>query len=330
VTPTPGRDATTQLAPPADPVVPPLDMLKALEPALARGLELHRAKATEWFPHDYVPYEVGRNYVEEPWEEKDSDLSPIARVSLEVNLLTEDNLPYYHLAIWKAFDDDGLWGAWVRRWTAEEGRHSILLRDYLTVTRGVDPERLEQGRMDMVLRGWYPNFAETGPLDGVIFTTIQELATRLSHRNTGEITEDESARRVCARVATDENLHYVFYRDLATHAIAVDPSAALLAIKRQLIGFAMPGADMPGFRDKAKAMARAGIYNVRIHVEQVLRPVLENHWKIGELDGLSDEAKQAREDIYAHLARLDRIATKLGEPLGPVTGDLSDDPIDAP
>ena len=184
--------------------------------------------------------------------------------------------------------------------------------------------------MDMVLRGWYPTFADTGPLDGVIFTTIQELATRLSHRNTGEITDDESARRVCARVATDENLHFIFYRDLATHAIAIDPSAAMIAMKRQLIGFAMPGADMPGFRDKAKAMARAGIYNVRIHLEQVLRPVLENHWRIGELQGLSDEAKQAREDIYAHLARLERIAVKLGEPLGPVTGDLTNDPVDAP
>ena len=305
-------------------------LLQELLPTVERSLDRHVNAAMEWMPHEFVPYEEGRNYVKEPWQPTDSRLPDVAQMALEVNLLTEDNLPYYHLAIWKAFEDDGLWGAWVRRWTAEEGRHSILLRDYLTVTRGVDPEKLEQGRMDMVLRGWYPQFAETGPLDGVIFTTMQELATRISHRNTGEITEDESARRVCARVATDENLHYVFYRDLATHAIAVDPSAAMHAIKRQIVGFAMPGADMPGFRDKAKAMARAGIYNVRIHLDQVLRPVLENHWKIGELDGLSDEAKQAREDVYAHLARLDRIATKLGEPLGPVTGDLSDDPIDGP
>jgi hypothetical protein len=27
------------------------------------------------------------------------------------------------------------------------------------------------------------------------------------------------------------------------------------------------GADMPGFLDKAKAMARAGVYNIRIHLE---------------------------------------------------------------
>ena len=112
--------------------VPPENMLRELEPALRLGLERHLAQATEWFPHEYVPYEVGRNYVEEPWESTDSDLSEVARTALEVNLLTEDNLPYYHLALWETFGSQGAWGEWVRRWTAEEGRHAIVLRDYLT------------------------------------------------------------------------------------------------------------------------------------------------------------------------------------------------------
>jgi len=297
--------------------VPSQALLQELLPTVERSLGRHLAAATEWFPHEFVPYEEGRNYVEEPWQPSDSRLPDVAQTALEINLLTEDNLPYYHLAIWKAFDDDGLWSEWVRRWTAEEGRHSILLRDFLTVTRGCDPERLEQGRMDMVLRGFYPSFAETGPLDGVVFATIQELATRISHRNTGDITNDDGIRKVCSRVATDENLHYVFYRDLAAGAIEVDPSAAMLAIKRQVLGFAMPGADMPGFQDKAKAMARAGVYNLRIHLEQVLRPIMENHWRIGDAEGLTDEAKQAREDVYGHMDRLERVAAKLGDPLGP-------------
>ncbi len=73
--------------------VPPEDMLRELEPALRLGLERHLAQATEWFPHEYVPYEVGRNYLEEPWETTDSDLTQVSRLALEVNLLTEDNLP---------------------------------------------------------------------------------------------------------------------------------------------------------------------------------------------------------------------------------------------
>lgn len=300
------------------------EMLDELEPAVVRGLDRHIAAAAKWFPHEFVPYESGRNFDKEPWQPSDSNLSDVAQIALEVNLLTEDNLPYYHLSIWDAFGSHESWAEWVRRWTAEEGRHAIVLRDYLVVTRGVDPERLERGRMNMVLRGWYPDFARLGPLDGVAFTSIQELATRISHRNTGLVTDDEGAIRVTARVATDENLHYVFYRDMTQAALAVDPSSTMLAIRRQVVNFQMPGAGMPGFSDKARAMARAGIYNLRIHHDQVLVPILHTHWRIADVEGLSDEAKRARDDVLAHLERIDRIASKLGEPEAPASRSGSD------
>jgi acyl-[acyl-carrier-protein] desaturase len=302
-------------------------ILHELMPQVGASLDRHVSAATEWLPHDFVPYEEGRNFVKEPWRPADSELPDVAQTALEINLLTEDNLPYYQLSLWRTFGDEEAWGEWVRRWTAEEGRHAIVLRDYLTVTRGVDRAQLEQGRMDQALRGWYPGFAEQGPLDGVVFTTIQELATRISHRNTGAITDDEAAERLCSRVATDENLHYVFYRDMAVSAIELDPDEMVGAMHRQITNFAMPGAGIPGFREKAKAMAQAGIYNLRIHHDQVLRPILDKHWKLADLQGLSDHAKRLRAEIFAFVARLDRVASKLGEPPGPVRGDLSSDPV---
>ena len=188
--------------------IPADEMLRLLEPTLVRGMERHLSAATEWFPHEYVPYEVGRNYVQEPWEETDSALGIVSRTALEVNLLTEDNLPYYHLAIWETFGGDGPWAEWIRRWTAEEGRHSIVLREYLTVTRGIDPVALERGRMDQVSRGYY--FDEMSPLEGLVYTTPQALATRSSHRNTGRFTQDPLIEKLTARIAVDENLHYLF------------------------------------------------------------------------------------------------------------------------
>jgi acyl-[acyl-carrier-protein] desaturase len=174
----------------------PQELLIELEPKLAEALNRHHAQSVEWFPHEYVPYEVGRNFVAEPWVLDDSGLPDIAKVAMEVNLLTEDNLPYYTLALTRTFGHTEAWDAWVRRWTAEEGRHSIVLRDYLTVTRGIDPKELEVKRMDMVQRGFYPGFAtELTPLDGLAYTTLQELATRISHRNTGTIGRWE--RRPC-------------------------------------------------------------------------------------------------------------------------------------
>ena len=287
------------------------DLLTELQPVVGNALDRHLSTATEWFPHEYVPFELGRNYETDPWQASDSRLGGIAQTALELNLLTEDNLPYYHLAIWEMFGGDGPWGEWIRRWTAEEGRHSIAIRDYLVVTRGVDPVALERGRMDHVSRGFYANEMPS-PLDGLVYVTFQELATRIAHRNTGAITGDPAAERLMARVAVDENLHYVFYRDVAGSALEVDPSAMVLAMNRQVLGFSMPGLELPGFREKAIRIASAGIYDLRIHHDQVLVPVLKK-WRLAELEGLNDEAKCAREEIFDFLEKLDASASRFEE-----------------
>jgi len=288
------------------------NVLLELEPFVGRALNRHLESAKEWFPHEYAPYEAGRSFAEEPWQASDSRLSEIARLALELNLLTEDNLPYYHLAIWEMFGGAGPWGEWARRWTAEEGRHSIAIRDYLMLTRGVDPVALERGRMEHVSRGYYPKRL-VGPLDGLVYVTLQELATRISHRNTGLVTGDPIAERLMTRVSVDENLHYVFYRDVASAAIELDPSAMVLAIRRQVLGFAMPGLELPGFREKAIRIASAGIYDLRIHHDQVLSPVLLKHWHLRELTGLNDEAELARDATIAFLEQLDATAASAGE-----------------
>lgn len=42
----------------------------------------------------------------------------------------------------------------MHRWRAEEGRHAIALRDYLVVTRNIDPVSLGRGRMQTTLAGY--------------------------------------------------------------------------------------------------------------------------------------------------------------------------------
>ncbi len=291
--------------------VSPEALLSELQPQVGAALDRHLGKAAEWFPHEFVPYELGRNFRSDPWQLSDSRLDDLSRTAMELNLLTEDNLPYYHLAIWQMFGGDGPWGEWIRRWTAEEGRHSIVLRDYLTVTRGVDPVELERGRVEHVSRGFYPA-QMPDPLDGLVYVTLQELATRIAHRNTGAITGDPVAERLMSRIAVDENLHYVFYRDITSAAIDLDPSATVMAMHRQITGFTMPGFELPGFREKAIRIANAGIYDLRIHHDQVLSPVLR-HWKLAELAGLDSAASQAREEIFDFCERLDSAADRFAE-----------------
>ncbi|AQA20971.1 fatty acid desaturase family protein [Rhodococcus sp. MTM3W5.2] len=202
-----------------------LELLHELEAVAEENVHRHLSMTKDWHPHDYVPWDDGRNFAALggiDWDPGQSTLSDTAKAAMITNLLTEDNLPSYHREIAEHFSLDGAWGTWVGRWTAEENKHSIVMRDYLVVTRGVDPVALENARMTHMTNGFAPG-GNAGLLDSVSYVTFQELATRVSHRNTGKACGDPIADRMLARVAADENLHMMFYRNICGAALDVSP-----------------------------------------------------------------------------------------------------------
>ena len=285
-------------------------LLSELTPTAERLLERHLDMAKEWFPHELVPWERARAACPAPTDA----LVPLdqgVRSALYVNLLTEDNLPYYFHDIERLFGSDGAWGTWVRRWTAEDGRHSIVIRDYLTVTGLVDPVELERARMAQVCGGVAPHPPSVA--DGFAYLALQELATRIAHHNTGKALTDEAGYEVMKRVAADENLHYLFYRDLVSAALEVDASSMVEAIERQIVEFEMPGVGIPGFGDHARAIARDQIYDLAIHHGSIVTPLVEKHWRLAALEGLSERAVAAVERIQRFVLRLGRVARRLDE-----------------
>jgi acyl-[acyl-carrier-protein] desaturase len=295
----------------------PLDqtaLLLELEPVVATNLDRHLSLAKEWFPHEYVPWSDGRTFDGllggEAWTPEDSTLPDVARTALIVNLLTEDNLPSYHHEIASLFGRDGAWGTWVHRWTAEEGRHGIAIRDYLTVTRAVDPIALERARMTHMESG-YTN-AHDDMLHSTAYVAFQELATRISHRNTGKATGDPIADQLLARIAADENLHMVFYRNLLSAAFDLDPDQAMRAVTTVVKQFEMPGANIEGFGRKAVQIALAGIYDLRQHRDEVLNPVLRQ-WNVFTRTDLAGDGEKAREELAAHMDELEVQAARFEE-----------------
>ncbi|MFC7732520.1 acyl-ACP desaturase [Actinomadura keratinilytica] len=286
-----------------------------LEPVVAKELDRHLSMAKEWFPHQYVPWSLGRDFDGpldgEPWSPEQSTLSTEARESLIVNLLTEDNLPGYHHAIATVFGRDGAWGTWVNRWTAEENRHGIVIRDYLTVTRAVDPVALERARMKHMQLGYEPTHG-TKFLHGVAYVSFQELATRVAHRNTGTVSGDPVCERLLARVAADENLHMIFYRNLLEAALEIAPDATMRAITDVVKAFQMPGHGIEGFLRKSVIIANAGIYDLRLHHDDVLGPCLRK-WRVFARTDFGSEGERAREELAEFMAGLDAAATRFEE-----------------
>jgi acyl-[acyl-carrier-protein] desaturase len=288
-------------------------LLADLEPTVTENLNRHLEIAKEWMPHEFVPWSQGRDFADlggEAWSAEQSPLSPIARTALEVNLLTEDNLPSYHREIERAFGRDGAWGTWVHRWTAEEGRHAFCIRDYLLVTRGVDPVELERARMQTMETGF--DSGDKPLLHVCAYVSFQELATRISHRNTGRHTRDPIAEKLLTRVAMDENLHMIFYRNLVTAALELAPNETMRAITDEVIGFQMPGSIIPGFTRKAVQIAKAGIYDLRIHHDDVVMPLVRQ-WAVFELEGLDAEGEQARTELAEALKALDAAGSRFVE-----------------
>lgn len=273
-----------------------IPVLDVLTPVAETLFEHHIDKARPWYPHRIVPRgKLGTADVAQP-----------AASALYINLLTEDNLPHYFLEISDLFGSDGIWGRWARRWTSEEGRHSIVIRNYVEERGLLNLDELEDARMAQVAGGQIPH--PKNVLEGFVYVALQELATRVAHRNTGEWMPDPVGKEVMVRVAADESLHYAFYRDVVKAALEHFPAETLAAIASIVRTFHMPGTGIPNYRVHADAIAEAGIYDAYLYVNAVLRPCIFQQWKIREVSSVSEEATESYRRIVRRVAAVERMA----------------------
>ena len=102
------------------------------------------------------------------------------------------------------------------------------------------------------------------------------------------------------------------FHDMA-QVFEVDPSAAVLAVEKQVSDFEMPGTGIPGFSDHARRIADAGIYDFAIHHDKILQPVVLRDWAVESLEGLSGEAEEARERLIRTIERIGRIGHRMAD-----------------
>ena len=75
----------------------------------------------------------------------------------------------------------------------------------------------------------------------IAYTTAQELATRISHLETGKKADEPILQKLLALIARDENFHYIFYRSLVKQVLAIAPELMLPAIAKQFYSFRHAG-----------------------------------------------------------------------------------------
>jgi acyl-[acyl-carrier-protein] desaturase len=266
----------------------------------------HLGASKQWYPFEDVPWQAASDFEEEAWNAQQYPLSQGVQSAIIVNVLTEDNLPYYTHTIMSPLKADHPLLEWSRRWTAEEWRHSAAIRDWILATRAIDPYRLEDDRMVQMSKGQVPQSESVAEM--ISYVSFQELATQVAHRNTGmALDKTKRGKKIMSKVAGDEGLHHAFYRDLVLAGLEIDPSTMVMAIQSELRNFKMPGTGIPGFAQHEEAIALAGIFGAQQFVEAVVKPTLA-YWRIFELEGLSPAAEQAREKMSRNVAGLSRLA----------------------
>lgn len=252
------------------------EVVQGLAGEVASQLRVLGAPEVVWQPADYLP-----DFAGEAWPDALAALrAEAARLPASVlavlvgDMVTEEALPSYAMALNQLVQDRqgtgaGAWPRWLRGWTAEENRHGDLLNGYLRLSGRVDMRAVEVS-IHHLLVGGFDSGSQSDPYNLLVYTSFQERATRISHRNVAVLAERAGApllARICRVIAGDEARHETFYQRMMRHVFEQDPEGAMLALAGMLDRqIAMPGRFMGGpddpdlFERFALVAQRIGVY----------------------------------------------------------------------
>ena len=288
-----------------------VEVLNHLEQKVKEWMNDHISKRRLWFSSDYLPADEKMNDDQEAvvkkLRERVRGINDSVRVAVAVNLLTEEGLPHFHRIIAKHLGDESFWSKWNNMWTAEEDRHGGVLRDYARDSRLFSFREIEMMQFHYQESGFNPDW-DRDPYKVFVYTTLQERATQISHKNTGAFAgaDEPLLDGILSSIAADEAKHYTFYRNVFKAILEIDPARALQSAAAIMPAIDMPGFSMPNFRDMADVVRRVGIYgpwDYKKIVEEAIK-----FWNIEMLTGLNEMAAKAQEKILSIPKRLEKVA----------------------
>jgi acyl-[acyl-carrier-protein] desaturase len=294
---------------PARQLLSKIEVLKDMEEKVREMMRAHELKRELWYPAQLLappPGECPETHLTE-LRKRAAGIPDSARAALALNLLTEEGLPHFHRLLAVYLEDDSYWREWNNLWTAEEDRHGTVLRDYTRDAQLLNQQRLEEMQFDYLRNGFHPAW-DRDPYRVFAYTTVQERATQHSHAETGRVVAEYEPRlgEILNAVATEEARHFSFYRSVFEEILKRDPDQALQSASCILPSIDMPGHTMPGFREIADVIRRAGIYGPRDYLRIVQEQI--RYWRIESLTGLNELGRMAQEKIVEIPSRLKRIA----------------------
>ncbi len=304
------------------------EVIKSMEGFVAEQIPtLLKSVDESWQPTDFLPIMSQENWSEQlaEFRERAESLPDDLLVVLVGDMVTEEALPTYQTWLNRlhgVMDETGAsgspWAQWSRGWTAEENRHGDLLNRYLYLTGRVDMRSVETTIHHLIKEGFDPQ-TENDPYLGFIYTSFQERATKISHRNVARLAlraGEEKLHQICGLIAGDEARHEKAYKLFMQKIFEIDPPGAINAFATMMRRkISMPavlmsdGAD-PNLFTKFSNVAQAiGVYTVRDYAE-IIEDLVKN-WEVERMRGLSDVAAKGQDYLCGLADRYKKLAERV-------------------
>ena len=298
-----------------------LEVLHGMQDFVGQNLQFLGETEKVWQPTDFLP-----DLTREDWREQVQALrEPAMQLSDETlvvlvgDMVTEEALPNYAISLNliardQEGDSDEPWAKWMRGWVAEENRHGDLLNAFLRLTGRVDIRSIEVTVHHLLSAGFNPE-AQKNLYAGLVYTSFQERATKISHHNVGKLAAqngDENLAKICRKIAGDESRHEQFYTRLMGEVMKLDPHGGMLIFRDLMRGvIAMPGRNMTDGKDPdlfehfAEVAQRTGVYTIHDYTDILNHLIRE--WDVKNLP-LSGAAAAAQDALCKQAERLASMA----------------------
>mmetsp|Transcript_21742 Transcript_21742/g.55151 ORF Transcript_21742/g.55151 Transcript_21742/m.55151 type:complete len:404 (-) Transcript_21742:493-1704(-) len=303
-----------------------VEVLQSMEPFVEKHLTILKTVEESWQPQDFLP-----DMMREDWREQVAALrhecagiSDALLVAIVGDTVTEEALPTYQtlLNTFEGMEDptgtsQNPWARWSRGWTSEENRHGDLLNKFLFLSGKVDMRQLEVTTQTLIKDGFNPS-GEKDPYRGIVYTSFQERATKISHQNVARLCGESGAKKLAimtTRIAGDEARHEMAYQAFMKEIFRVDTSNAMLCFADMMKAqITMPAELMSDgrnphlFDDFSRVAQRIGVYTAVDYANII--DYLVKEFNIEKMTGLNPEAQLAQETVCALPKRYQKLAER--------------------
>jgi len=281
------------------------ELVVALEKALPEIAEEHREGALQWDPHAWVPWDKGQNFAFLGGEDFDPSQAPLLNETATAGflslLLTKDNLPSMHRVLAIHFPPFSEWRELIGVWTAEDNRHAIVLRDYLVVTRSIDPVDAENRRRIHVVAGWKQTPEEVeglGPMDVLAILAVHENQCVQFIGRLKEYVDDPDLIAILDKIAVDDAVQAATFQAFLMAGMVADQEATVLAVDKALAEIEHIGSDVADFDAQREFISDFE----DVSTDAAIAAKLADELKLESVQELSAEAEAARQRILARAA----------------------------